>query len=884
MRNPVTCWPGIGNQRTFEEFLTELLTDELFYPIAIQARAVHLVGSCIDDTFFTASAPGSHRGSFDERLVFWGCGMRSPTGLSEQNRSRCEFFAVAGPLTRSALRLGDSVPFGDPALLLPALYEPNRDPRISGQTLCIPNVLDRRSDAELLQLGGCSVVLRPSLPRSRQPSLRIIDAIASADFVLSASLHGAIIAAAYGRPFAYWNPGNLDEPFEWADFSASVSIENRFAARLEEARDVYASVIAPRLRLPPLWPLIASAPLAVRPDAALKVLAYEWRGRSIDAGDIRGAVSTLLEGQRAVGRRSGYRAPSHNAEAWSVSAITSALEESERLSAGNVQLRRELEDRTRELKDRTEEAERLTREIAAVAGRAPSETEAGVTALDRDSADVREEIMGSFAAHLFHAMRDIVAWIRKKNRTRLARRHGRPLEVRTSPLRHGGRGVIAWIREKNHARLARRQGCDPAARRGRLRHDAQYGEAVPAKRLIPPPLGPRVANRLGPRVLFIDTIYPRPDCDSGSVTARYLIDLFLEFGWQVSFFADGERNADTHYVRALEAAGVRCLRPSEARDLERFLRAEGTSFALCMLFRVHSGGRHYETVRRHCPDAKVVFETVDLHFLREERHARLEGDRRAVNVALGVRERELYVARSSDLAIVVSDFEHQLIERGVPGVRAMTLPLILECPGRTTPFSARSGVCFIGSYLHQPNVDAVTYFLDEIWPRVLERLPSCVFHIVGSDMPDEFRARATANVVPVGHVRDLDTFLDKMRLTVAPLRYGAGVKGKIGSSLANALPCVASPIAAEGMGLAIGEAIAVAESPAEFAERIASLHENEVDWTNMSDAGWRYVSEQYSLDAARKRIAGMLRQLDLPIPSPPAEDAALSPARRASHS
>ena len=420
----------------------------------------------------------------------------------------------------------------------------------------------------------------------------------------------------------------------------------------------------------------------------------------------------------------------------------------------------------------------------------------------------------------------------------------------------------------HYLRYGRAEGRRPSAvgASGQMAAVAQGAVEVGGRAAAPalPPLPRGVRNAVGPRVLFIDSVYPRPDRDSGSVTARFLIDLFLELGWQVSFYADAEAHQSSRYADALTDAGVRCLPTSEIGDLESFLASEGHGFSLAMLFRVYSGGRHYERVRRDCPGAKIVFETVDLHFLREERQARLSGDRRALNAAYEMRERELYVARSSDLAIVVSDFEHDLLRREIPGAELMTLPLILECPGRRQPFSAREGVCFVGGYLHKPNIDAVEYFLADIWPRVLTRLPGATFSVVGADMPASFARYASSSVRLVGYVKDMDEFLSTVRLTVAPLRYGAGVKGKIGSSLANGVPCVATPLAVEGMKLVPGEMVAVAGDPDDFASQVVALLQDEVAWTRMSDAAARFAVENYSLQAARARIEGMLERLGLP--------------------
>jgi glycosyltransferase involved in cell wall biosynthesis len=119
-------------------------------------------------------------------------------------------------------------------------------------------------------------------------------------------------------------------------------------------------------------------------------------------------------------------------------------------------------------------------------------------------------------------------------------------------------------------------------------------------------------------------------------------------------------------------------------------------------------------------------------------------------------------------------------------------------------------------------------------------------------------------VVVRGHVEDLEAELATCRLTVAPLRFGAGIKGKIVSSLAAGVPCVASPVAVEGMGLADGLHLRVADGAAAFADAIVELHEQEAAWTALSDAGLEVARETFSVAGARRRIVAMLRELDLP--------------------
>jgi glycosyltransferase involved in cell wall biosynthesis len=960
VRNSVFYWPGVGNKRNFGDFLAEFLLDELFVPVPVKGKGLFIIGSCIDDLFFSEPTPPVEEGSIEDRLVFWGCGMRTPTGLSEKNRQRCEILAVRGPLTRSALRLGESVPIGDSAMFLPALYQPAPSPE--GGTLCVPHFHDSRNDDELLAQSGCAAILRPNLPESRQSLLSFIDRIVSAEFVLTASLHGAVVAAAYGRPFAFWENEHLDLPFKWEDFAASISVPHRFAKTLSEGRRLYDTELAPKLRLPALWPFLATAPLGLRAEAALKVLRHELR-RGADPALLERSVEEFVARQHMVGDLSGHHGSA--ARDWVSDAIAREKEDlqasyahAKKLGQLAEELKAQLEEQSLRVEQQRQEAAARDAELRALTDAASAqasrlaEVEARNSGLEQarrlklldrkrprtvrvpflrhrvplhfrtliELARLRTGdallLAGSplFDAAWYaieypdvvvkgiHPLRDYLlhgAWEGRDpssvfDSDYYLSRHPDVVAAKENPLCHYLRHGVAhnlfpnaefdpaWYLASNPD--VRGAGLDPLAHyllygmaEGRRTH-AGSGETDgglrpldnPAPQPKPVALAGRaislpasVANRDGPRMLIADSVYPRPDRDSGSVTMRYLIEIFLELGWQVTFFGDAEMGDSNRYGQQLERLGVRVLRQPPV--LDAFLRAEGGTLALAMLFRVYSGGRHYEAVRRHCPDAKIVFETVDLHFLREEREAQLHRDQRALNLSRATRERELHVARSSDLAIVVSEFELELLEREVPGVRAMTLPLILECPGRSAPFSARHGVAFIGGYLHKPNIDAVEYFLDAIWPEVLERLPTCVFHIVGSDLPEALKKRASKSVVPVGYLEDLDGFLGKVRLTVAPLRYGAGVKGKVGSSLAAGVPCVGTSIAAEGMGPDIGKAIVVADDPVQFAERIVALHEDAAPWTRISDDGWTYASEQFSLGAARRRMVEMLARLGLPV-------------------
>ena len=163
-------------------------------------------------------------------------------------------------------------------------------------------------------------------------------------------------------------------------------------------------------------------------------------------------------------------------------------------------------------------------------------------------------------------------------------------------------------------------------------------------------------------------------------------------------------------------------------------------------------------------------------------------------------------------------------------------------------------MAFVGGFGHPPNVDAVDYFLDDIQPLLRRRLPESMTYLVGSKMPDEMMNMRVAGVVPVGFVAVLANILDRLRLTVVPLRYGAGIKGKVLESFAHGLPCVMSEIAAEGLELPNDLTWLVARSSAEFAEKITRVHEDEVFNQELSAAGLAYIQRRHSAEVVKEAL------------------------------
>ena len=276
----VAYWMQGGAVQNFGDFLSKYFTQNLFFAQSDLGQSLRIIGSCIDDAF----VPPANQRDPDRQPVFWGCGLRTEDGLSLDRREGVEFLAVRGPLSRSALRLGNAVPIGDPGLLMPALHKAARALREpTGASLLVPHFHDRRPDSELLAISGCDAILRPNIVNDLDAVSEFVDQLVAASFVLAGSLHAAIVAAAYDRPFGFWDSGAIDLPFKWADFAASLSIPCVFHPDLPAARAHYDRAIAPSVSIPPLWPLLVAAPLPVRPDAFVSVVELDVRRHGADA-------------------------------------------------------------------------------------------------------------------------------------------------------------------------------------------------------------------------------------------------------------------------------------------------------------------------------------------------------------------------------------------------------------------------------------------------------------------------------------------------------------------------------------------------------------------------------------------------------------------------
>ena len=363
-----------------------------------------------------------------------------------------------------------------------------------------------------------------------------------------------------------------------------------------------------------------------------------------------------------------------------------------------------------------------------------------------------------------------------------------------------------------------------------------------------------------PRVLVVDAYTPTPDRDSGSLRMAELLSLLVEEGCAVSFLSQGLGH-DGPYTQALQHLGVECWWQPWIGDLPRWLRRHGAQFDAIVVSRHYVLSPLLPMLRELAPRARIVFDTVDLHFLREQREAEQLGAA-AANAARQTRRAELGLVRAVDETWVVSPVEEALLADLVPGAKVAVVSNIHRVEPVTPGFAGRADLVFVGGFRHPPNVDAVLWLGREILPRLRDRLPEVRVHVVGADAPPEVQALAgEPGLVVHGHVPDLEALLDRSRIALAPLRFGAGIKGKVNQALARGLPVVATACAVEGMALENGHDVLVADSAEDFADAVVRLYGDEALWNTLRAGGYANTAAHFSADAARRALRGFLAEL-----------------------
>lgn len=391
----------------------------------------------------------------------------------------------------------------------------------------------------------------------------------------------------------------------------------------------------------------------------------------------------------------------------------------------------------------------------------------------------------------------------------------------------------------------------------------RWGERL-AREQMPPGQHPFLARdraQLAKMVLIVDRYPPRTDRDAGSRAIWQMMRVLQLHGLSVKFWAQDTDFAPV-YGNELCAHGIELLHGTdETGSFDAWIAAHGAYLDYVVLSRPMVAVAHIEAVRRHST-AKVIYYGHDIHYLRFVSQMRVDPNPELAGFAHHSRIVEEDLWRNSDMVLYPSDEETEVVEKwmeaeGVEG-SAATVPLfayesVNDNPGEG--LEHRRNILFVGGFSHAPNEDGAIWFARNVWPMIHERHPQFRLCLVGADPSDEVSALGRTDVLVTGYLpeHELIAYYHSARAVVAPMRFGAGVKGKVLEAMRMGVPCVTTRVGMQGLSDATG--LRVADDPATFAHHIEALINDDDAWLSAARHGLAFINEHFSVASVWKVLS-----------------------------
>jgi len=375
----------------------------------------------------------------------------------------------------------------------------------------------------------------------------------------------------------------------------------------------------------------------------------------------------------------------------------------------------------------------------------------------------------------------------------------------------------------------------------------------------------RDKSKLKKHVLFIDHYLPHYDQDAGSKATFQYLKVLVESNIKVHFIGDNFWDyPGTPYLDALTNIGIEVLYGTwYANNWKKWLNDYGKYFDYVILSRPHISEK-YINVIKETTTAKIIYFAVDLHYLREEREYRLKKDNLLLESSKKWKVIEFDIMSKVDAVCVYSHIEVTEIKKIDKSINAMQVPLYMYDNFIKVNYNPdkRKDIIFVGGFSHGPNLDAMLWFVHDILPLILKKIPTLHFYIIGSNPPKEILNMECNNITVTGFISDkeLINYYNTSKLAVAPLRFGAGMKGKVVDTLYHGLPLVTTSIGAEGIKNK-NHFLKITNESKLFANEVVSLYNNNDILNKMSKESVIYCKNNFSKKKAKIILAKTIKEL-----------------------
>ena len=364
-------------------------------------------------------------------------------------------------------------------------------------------------------------------------------------------------------------------------------------------------------------------------------------------------------------------------------------------------------------------------------------------------------------------------------------------------------------------------------------------------------------------ILFINGEFPAFDRVSGGLRLFTIVKLLAAHGHSCEYCVldlpgqTRELGASVvdGYRRALEKEGVRV----HAGNLEKVLQSKSFDMVFCEFFYVAE--KAIAAIRLWQPHARLIRDSVDVNYVRLQAKVDLTGAKADRDVAEAVRTRELSTYGAADLVITVTKEDADTLKRELPDLQTLLIPNIHEISPVDRKEADHPELLFVGAFSHEPNVDAVTYFAREIWLQIVAQVPQVHWSIVGGKPTKEIRNLASERISVMGYVPQTKPYLMRSWVSIAPLRFGAGMKGKVGEAMAAGLPVVTTAYGVQGFDVMAGKHLLIADDASAFAASVIQLLQDRTLRERIGESGRAFIEERFSTKAVDRILQDLTNNL-----------------------
>ena len=371
------------------------------------------------------------------------------------------------------------------------------------------------------------------------------------------------------------------------------------------------------------------------------------------------------------------------------------------------------------------------------------------------------------------------------------------------------------------------------------------------------------------KVLIIGAVWVEPNSSAAGGRMLQLIQLFLAQHWQVTFACASQKSTNETSLTKLGVKEVSIQLNSSSFD--DFLNELQPTIVMFDRFMIEEqfGWR----VAEHCPNALRILDTEDLHFLRKVRHQQYKKGENFSNEALLKAEdtkREIAAILRCDLSLIISSYEMKLLKDlfNIDESLLYYLPFLFNKidaskTQKWQSFEDRKDFVFIGNFYHKPNIDSVVTLKKQIWSTIKKQLPNVEMHIYGAYVNQQIRDldNAKEGFLIKGFAENSKSVISKARVVLAPLNFGAGIKGKLTEAMICGTPSITSKIGAEGMHENLSWNGFIENNYKQFAKKAIELYTNKNSWEQSQKNGIEIINQIYDKDKLELLYINRIKQL-----------------------